>query len=86
MTEIPEIQDLDKKTIPPLYYKFNDYEYRTESKERVLSGIDELDYLTNGFELGCITIWTGQTNARKNNSNDNVNKANNITRRKSIFL
>lgn len=65
MTEIPQITDFDKKTVPPLYYKFNDYEYRTESKERVLSGIDELDYLTNGFELGCITIWTGQTNAGK---------------------
>lgn len=49
----------------PLYYKFSDYEYNTNSKERVLSGIEQLDYMIKGFELGCITIWTGQTNAGK---------------------
>lgn len=66
-----DINELDKQIIldepltPPLYYKFGDYKYNTENKERVLSGIYELDYLTKGFELGCITIWTGQTNAGK---------------------
>lgn len=52
---------------PPqkIYYKFNEYEYKTTSKERVLSGIRDLDYLTKGFELGCITIWTGLTNSGK---------------------
>ena len=50
---------------PPLYYKFSDYKYNTSSKERVLSGIEDLDYLIKGFELGCITIWTGGTNAGK---------------------
>lgn len=56
---------LGKSTVPPLYYKFGDYKYNTESKARVLSGIRSLDYLTKGFEMGCITIWTGQTNAGK---------------------
>lgn len=49
----------------PLYYKFGDYKYNTDSKERILSGLSELDYLIKGFELGCVTIWTGQTNAGK---------------------
>ena len=56
---------LGKSAVPPLYYRFGDYKYNTESKERVLSGIRSLDYLTKGFEMGCITIWTGQTNAGK---------------------
>lgn len=56
---------LGKPLVPPLYYKLNDYEYNNKGKERVLSGINELDYLTGGFEMGCITIWTGQTNAGK---------------------
>lgn len=47
------------------YYKFNEYKYKTESKERILSGVRELDYMTKGFELGCITIWTGLTNSGK---------------------
>lgn len=54
-----------KELEPPLYYKFKDYKYNTNSKERVLSGIYDLDYLTKGFELGCVTIWTGGTNAGK---------------------
>lgn len=59
-------KELLKKTpIQPLYYKFGDYDYNTNSKERVLSGIDRLDELTKGFEMGCITIWTGLTNAGK---------------------
>ena len=66
-----EISEKDKKEllertpVEQLYYKFGEYEYNTKSKERVLSGIEDLDYLTKGFELGCITIWTGGTNAGK---------------------
>lgn len=56
---------LGKKPIPKLYYKFKDYPYNTKSRERVLSNITHLDYLTKGFELGCVTIWTGGTNAGK---------------------
>lgn len=56
---------LGKTPQQPLYYKFGDYQYNTNSKERVLSGIYNLDGLINGFELGCITIWTGGTNAGK---------------------
>ena len=56
---------LGKTPQQPLYYKFGDYQYNTKSKERVLSGIYNLDGLINGFELGCITIWTGGTNAGK---------------------
>ena len=65
INEFDKSEILDKPITPPLYYKFGDYKYNTECKERVLSGIYELDYLTKGFELGCITIWTGQTNAGK---------------------
>lgn len=56
---------LGREPIEPLYYRFGDIKYNTNSKERVLSKIEELDYLTKGFELGCITIWTGGTNAGK---------------------
>lgn len=56
---------LGKPVKPPLYYKFGDYKYNSQCKDRILSGIYDLDYLTKGFELGCITIWTGQTNAGK---------------------
>lgn len=56
---------LNEKAVPPLYYKLSDYGYNNKGKERVLSGISELDYLTSGFEMGCITIWTGQTNSGK---------------------
>lgn len=48
-----------------LYYKFGDYKYNDTPKERVLSGIEDLDYQTSGFELGCVTIWTGFTNSGK---------------------
>lgn len=50
---------------PKFFYKFKDYEYKNTCKDRVLSGIRELDYLTSGFEMGCITIWTGLTNVGK---------------------
>jgi twinkle protein len=56
---------MSSEGIKKLYYKFNEFEYKTTSKERVLSGIEELDWLTKGFELGCVTIWTGLTNAGK---------------------
>lgn len=65
MTENDKAEILGKKPAPPLYYKFDDFGYKTTSKERVLSKIDELDRLTKGFEMGCITIWTGGTNAGK---------------------
>lgn len=48
-----------------LYYRLDDYSYTTTPKDRVLSGIEDLDYCTKGFEMGCITIWTGFTNAGK---------------------
>jgi len=48
-----------------LFYRLDDYKYTDYPKERVLSGIRELDYNTKGFEMGCITIWTGFTNAGK---------------------
>lgn len=48
-----------------LYYRLDDYKYKDTTKNRVLSGIRELDYNTKGFEMGCITIWTGFTNAGK---------------------
>lgn len=52
------------------FYSLGDYGYSIKPKERVLSGIRELDYDTKGFEMGCITIWTGFSNARKNYSYD----------------
>ena len=48
-----------------LIYKFNDFEYRAVSKPRILSGLKKLDYMLKGFELGCITLWSGLTNSRK---------------------
>ena len=48
-----------------LFYRLDDYKYIDTSKNRVLSEIRELDYNTKGFEMGCITIWTGFTNAGK---------------------
>lgn len=65
LTKEQQTELLGKAPVPPLYYKFGDYVYKTTSKERVLSGIDRLDELIKGFEMGCITIWTGLTNAGK---------------------
>ncbi len=65
ITEKEQSELLGRPPQQPLYYKFGDYKYNTDSKERVLSGIYELDYLIKGFELGCVTIWTGGTNAGK---------------------
>lgn len=77
---------LGKKPTKSLYYSFSEFPYKTTSKERVLSGITELDYLLKGFEMGGVTIWTGKSNARENNSNDNHNKDGTTTERKDIFL
>lgn len=49
----------------PLVYRLDDYKYMTAPKDRVLAKIRELDYNIKGFEMGCITIWTGFTNAGK---------------------
>lgn len=65
LTKEQRTELLGKSPQPQLYYKFGDYKYNTNSKERVLSGINRLDELTKGFEMGCITIWTGLTNAGK---------------------
>ena len=63
MTDDEKRKILGKEVIPTLYYRLDDYKYSNTSKDRVLSGIRELDYNTKGFEMGCITIWTGFTNA-----------------------
>ena len=60
-----EIKKITGKEPTRLFYKFKDYEYKTVSKERILSGIKPLDYMLKGFELGCITLWSGATNAGK---------------------
>lgn len=57
-----ELERILGKAPTKLYYKFNDYKYNTQSKERILSGIKKLDYMLKGFELGCITLWSGNTN------------------------
>ena len=48
-----------------LSFRFDDFPYEIKPKSRVLSGIETLDYDLKGFEMGCITIWTGFTNAGK---------------------
>ena len=63
-----------------LFYKFNDFEYKTESKPRILSGIKKLDYMLKGFELGCITLWSGATNARQEYTTYAYYKRNNKTK------
>lgn len=65
MTEEEKTKVLGKKPTPELFYRLDDYQYSNTPKKRVLSGIRELDYDTKGFEMGCITIWTGFTNAGK---------------------
>ena len=55
---------LSKEPMQP-YYSFKDYGYNDNGKERVTSGLSQLDYLLSGFELGCVTLWTGVTNAGK---------------------
>lgn len=65
MTEEEKSKILGKPATPELYYRLDDYKYSDVPKDRVLSGINDLDYCTKGFEMGCITIWTGFTNAGK---------------------
>ena len=65
MTEEERAKILGKKPTPELFYRLDDYSYSDVSKNRVLSGVRELDYDIKGFEMGCITIWTGFTNAGK---------------------
>ena len=65
MTEEEKSKILGKPVTPELYYRLDDYKYSDVPKDRVLSGINDLDYCTKGFEMGCITIWTGFTNAGK---------------------
>lgn len=65
MTEDEKAKVLGKKPIAELFYRLDDYKYSTIPKSRILSGIRELDYDIKGFEMGCITIWTGFTNAGK---------------------
>ena len=61
------LTDQEKKEIlkaepTKLMYKFSDYEYNTNLKQRIVSGLNRLDYMLKGFELGCITLWSGVTN------------------------
>lgn len=81
-----EIELQKKENEKPLYYKFSDYEYNTNSKERVLSGIEQLDYMIKGFELGCITIWTGQTNAGKSTVMTTITKQTILQGEKVFFF
>lgn len=64
MTDEEKMKILGKQPTE-MYYRLDDYKYTTIPKDRVLSGIEDLDYCTKGFEMGCITIWTGFTNAGK---------------------
>lgn len=41
------------------------FEYQTKAKKRVLSKFPTLDRLTKGFEMGCVTVWTGVSNVGK---------------------
>ena len=65
MTENERKTILGKTEVKEMYYRLDDIKYTTVPKSRTLSGIEELDYNTSGFEMGCITIWTGLTNAGK---------------------
>lgn len=65
MTEDEKTKILGKKPTAELFYRLDYYRYSNTPKNRVLSGIQELDYDIKGFEMGCITIWTGFTNAGK---------------------
>lgn len=65
MTEEEKAKVLGKNPTAELFYRLDDYRYSNIPKSRILSGIRELDYDIKGFEMGCITIWTGFTNAGK---------------------
>ena len=57
-----EKKEILQKQPTQLFYKFSDYEYNTNLKPRIISGMNRLDYMLKGFELGCITLWSGVTN------------------------
>lgn len=65
MTEEDKNKILGKKSTTEIYYRLDDYKYLTTPKDRILTGIYDLDYDIKGFEMGCITLWTGFTNAGK---------------------
>ena len=65
MTENEKSKILGKKSTPDFYYRLDDFKYSTIPKDRILTGIYDLDYDVKGFEMGCITLWTGFTNAGK---------------------
>lgn len=65
MTNEERTKILGKSEVPELYYRLDDFKYSDIPKNRTLSGIEDLDYNISGFEMGCITIWTGFTNAGK---------------------
>lgn len=65
MTKEDKEKILGKKSTPDFFYRLDDYKYSTTPKDRVLTGIYDLDYDIKGFEMGCITLWTGFTNAGK---------------------
>ena len=65
MTNEDKEKILGKKVTPDFYYRLDDYRYSTTPKDRILTGIYDLDYNLKGFEMGCITLWTGFTNAGK---------------------
>lgn len=69
-----------------LSYKLTDYEYNTTNKPRILSGLKLLDYMLKGFELGCITLWSGSTNSRKDYNVDTTCKRNCKARQQGILL
>ena len=46
------------------YYNITDVPYERVSKERVLTGFNDLDYYTKGFEIG-VTLLVANTNAGK---------------------
>jgi hypothetical protein len=69
-----------------LSYKLSDYDYKTTNKPRILSGLRRLDYMLKGFELGCITLWSGSTNSRKDYNANATCKRNSKARQQSILL
>lgn len=48
-----------------LFYDYSEIKLNYTSKDRCLTGIQELDRLTKGFTYNCVTLWAAQTNAGK---------------------
>jgi replicative DNA helicase len=59
------ITNMANGQIENAYDGITDFEYRTHAKKRILSGFPLLDKLTKGFEVGCVTVWTGVSNVGK---------------------